>query len=216
MAKFFIPETLSKGFLKLINTADRELQLIAEAMLEFDVSAKPRDFFHLLEKTNISDIEDISQTIFGMGFLLIENSDHEDLAKSLLSSYSVNNVDIDPENPEFVRKLKYIFDHSAKVMINHKAIGLYTSSKYIYRSSNLITDIRPVFNGNVAEGGRYAMITQQLKIVYSDNGDDQTTFISMDLTDLNALRSQIDRAIEKQETLMTDCGELFKFIEFGN
>ena len=84
-----------------------------------------------------------------------------------------------------------------------KAIKLQRDGERIYCDSRIITDIRPVFSGEVSDAPSSAVIRHTLKIGYHRDGDGphQTFYVAMDETDLHSLIEDIGRAIEKSETL---------------
>ena len=84
-----------------------------------------------------------------------------------------------------------------------KAIKLQRDGERIYCDSRIITDIRPVFSGEVSEAPSSAVIRHTLKIGYHRDGDGphQAFYVAMDETDLHSLIEDIGRAIEKSETL---------------
>jgi hypothetical protein len=66
------------------------------------------------------------------------------------------------------------------------------------------------------QSGRYALITQQLKLVYNDSSENRIIFINLDKNDLHKLKEQIERAIAKEEILKKDYDGTYSFIEIGN
>jgi hypothetical protein len=84
-----------------------------------------------------------------------------------------------------------------------KAIKLQRDGERIYCDSRIITDIRPIFGGEVSEAPSSAVIRHTFKIGYHRDGDGphQAFYVAMDEADLHSLFAVIGRAIEKSETL---------------
>jgi hypothetical protein len=83
-----------------------------------------------------------------------------------------------------------------------RAIDLLTLHERNYRTSRVITDIRPVFGPNVEEPPPGAVIVQTLQLHTWDRaGQEETLYIAMDSADLQELHKVIERALTKTEAL---------------
>lgn len=82
------------------------------------------------------------------------------------------------------------------------ATDLQTLNERNYQSARIVTDLRPVFQDDVAKAPDGAVIVETLQIqTWSRDGGTQLMFVSMDEADLRQLQSIIARALEKTETL---------------
>ncbi|OZE29085.1 hypothetical protein CH278_19665 [Rhodococcus sp. 05-2254-5] len=88
---------------------------------------------------------------------------------------------------------------SRPVIRSAKAVDLDSSYERLLGRTRIFTDIRPMFEDDAREQVSLASINHTLEIVYQSNGQDFDHFVTLDAGDLRKLRSQIDRALEKDE-----------------
>jgi hypothetical protein len=82
------------------------------------------------------------------------------------------------------------------------ATDLQTLHERNYQSARIVTDIRPVFQDDLAKAPDGAVIVETLQIqTWSRDGGAQLMFVSMDEADLRQLQSIVTRALDKTETL---------------
>jgi len=89
-----------------------------------------------------------------------------------------------------------------------KAFRLQREGERLYCEAKILSDIRPIFEGDGSAKPENAVITHALKVNYHEGAELKEFFVVLDREDLNALRSVIDRAIVKDGTLR-------KFLEEG-
>jgi hypothetical protein len=65
----------------------------------------------------------------------------------------------------------------------------------------LVTDIRPVFSDNVAEIPKVSLLIHMLNLTVRDGDSQRHLTVAMDSSDLQALKSALDRAELKEKTL---------------
>ena len=90
------------------------------------------------------------------------------------------------------------------VGVTSKAFGVTINHDKVYCNSQVISDIRPVFHPRRKPlFVSAAVVLHDLRLVYhtGTKGERDEVFISMDREDLEALREQINRAIEKDDAL---------------
>jgi len=82
------------------------------------------------------------------------------------------------------------------------ATDLQTQHERNYQAARIVTDVRPVFQDDLAEAPDGAVIVETLQIqTWSRDGDSHLIFVSMDEADLRQLQSIVKRALEKTDTL---------------
>ncbi len=85
-----------------------------------------------------------------------------------------------------------------------KAHDIQKQQAHVYCNARILTDIRPVFKKDPADGPTAAFVTHTLRISTHDQGDFSTAkdfFVSLDADDLKELRRLVDRAVTKEEAL---------------
>jgi len=104
------------------------------------------------------------------------------------------------EYPERLKTLLGI-DHLA----NHaKAYTLQRDYEHLYHDAQVLTDIRPVFGVDPKERPLGAIITHTIRIVYHEaSGKHAEMYLGMDHNDIINLKSVLERAQDKAQTLST-------------
>jgi hypothetical protein len=82
-----------------------------------------------------------------------------------------------------------------------KAINLQREGERLYCGSRIISDLRPVFGEEVKDEPEAVVLMHTLKLSYHENGEHRSFFLILDEADLSNLRSVIERAQTKSETL---------------
>jgi hypothetical protein len=104
-------------------------------------------------------------------------------------------------------KLKKFF---AKALSFHRTVGtaskaghILTQHERIFQTANVVTDVRPIFHRDLDEEPEAALIIHMLRITQRDRkGDTLDFYFAMDSNDIKVLKSAIERAMKKEETLM--------------
>jgi hypothetical protein len=82
------------------------------------------------------------------------------------------------------------------------AVELLTQHHRNYQTARVLTDIRPVFSSDVHDRPNGTVIVETLQLqTWDREGNSETLYIAMDKADLLELRSVIDRALEKTDTI---------------
>jgi len=89
---------------------------------------------------------------------------------------------------------------------------LLSNDSAIYSESKVVTDIRIIFNDDLEEKDRNAMIVHGLNIEYYSANDIKNFHVSLTTTDLKDLKDVIERAISKENIINKDYSTDFKFI----
>ena len=81
-----------------------------------------------------------------------------------------------------------------------KASDLSTDFERLFIKAKIITDIRPIFNDERTEILATA-VTSTMRLDYiTHDGDDGTMSVVLDISDLNMLRDECDKALHKLRT----------------
>lgn len=94
------------------------------------------------------------------------------------------------------------------IRISIKANGLQFRHKYLLRSSDIVSDLRPIFAGVDDADPAAFLIWHTLRLRYTDGISDteqqrKTIEIAMDGRDLQLLKAEVERAIIKHKALRT-------------
>jgi len=217
--KFQIPEIFKPGFIALSALSKKDFDALLETIRSLPVGVGVREFQEALRKTSLEDTNEISKTIFSLGNLLNSTSIEisvEELSKDLADSFeeeSDDQVTVD-EKQDLIGKLVKILSSEN---LNHtfKALNLISENDQIFREARIISDVRVIFNDDLKASTRSGVIIHRLKIEYQKNQSVKDFYLSLDSGDLQKLRKQIDRAIEKEKILKSDYSNI-KFIEISD
>ena len=83
-----------------------------------------------------------------------------------------------------------------------KAGHILTQHERIFSTARILTDVRPIFHSNVSEKPESALIIHMLRVTQRDPQHNfEDLFFALDSNDVRALKTVIDRALKKEETL---------------
>lgn len=217
MAKFQITSTLQPGFKSILELTEEEVNNLIESCASTPIGASPVTFSKQLRKlTHISGINSIARTLFALvGILTIENSSDEELALDLADSYNASLDDGLKEDKleELKTKLISLFSALTTQKLTFKAHSLLTNNDKSYTDAQILSDIRLIFEDDLHTSKRNAVIVHQLKLDFKSDENKKNFFISLDTLDLMKLKSQIERALEKDRLIRQDYKDTITFIE---
>ncbi len=125
----------------------------------------------------------------------------DDLSKAISES---ENKDIQTSNPADLKLLKKRFKSLLTVRplsTQAKALGLRTDFANIFWDARVITDIRPIWDGDVKQPPEAVAITNTLKLEYHDIHGHEELYVYIDKEDIEILISALTRAqYEKCDT----------------
>ena len=105
------------------------------------------------------------------------------------------------QHAEFERRLVALLNSGSLDLIG-KASDLTLEQERFMREARLITDIRPIFSTESVSRPEGAVIVHTLKFNYWDESNELRDFhLAIDATDIRNLRTLLDRAEEKAESL---------------
>lgn len=217
MAKFQIPDFYWPGFDAILKLSNEEVHGVANAIKEIPVGASPKAILkYITGEADIEDIEKIAITLNSIvGIRSSENTTDLETATEIVESYnfSSNSNLSKQETEDLVEKLLLFFSSFNNLNITYKARNLILANDKIYRESKILSDIRLVFNDDIQEVNRYAVIIHKLKIKYLNDETDKEFYISLDSSDLKSLKEQVDRALEKDGLIKNDYKGSINFID---
>lgn len=87
--------------------------------------------------------------------------------------------------------------------VSSKVLGVIGDHDHVYCRSRVLTDVRPVFSSSVSDPPAALVVVHTLRLTYHSDGDMHSFYIALDAADLEDLREQIERAVEKEKSLRT-------------
>jgi hypothetical protein len=85
--------------------------------------------------------------------------------------------------------------------VTSKVLGVITDHDHVYCRSRVLTDIRPVFSTSVSDPPAALVVVHTLRLTYHSGGETHGFYVALDAADLEDIREQLDRAVEKEKSL---------------
>lgn len=97
-------------------------------------------------------------------------------------------------------RIKYLVEQRSTQVL-HKSLALMQEHQSVFLDARIITDIRPVFGGEVSEGLDAVVLTHSLKVDFVREDKRNSFHVALDQSDLRVMKSTIERAIDKATSL---------------
>lgn len=215
MSSFTIPDIYSQGFRELNNLGQNDFLKLVEFISKVKEGMGPNSFINELEVA-IPEImvKEIGQVIYSFGTLLLMNEGKSinqiasDLAKSLNKKF--DDIEIEP----IYERLSIILNKIGSLRATTKAVELLGENYNVYLDSRIISDIRVVFDDELHAEKYNALIIHNLRLLFRNNDEDKEFYLSLDFADLIKLKENIDRALEKHNSLTSHT--TFNFIKLND
>lgn len=205
MTSWLIPERYRPGIQKLIGSDEEDIKLLVDALKEITPKLKPEGLAaEIAEKVKNFSLDDINNIVESLVSLYSLRSRNKLSDKELIE----NVVDLDKNNAEILGiseenrcrvedRLKAFLNIGGVLDVASKAVSVMLAHENVFISSQVFTDIRPVFETEIKEGPAGAVIVNTLKFEYLNNGEVKEVFFAMDVNDISRLREQLTRADQK-------------------
>jgi hypothetical protein len=220
MGKIRIPEDVFPGFHALSKLEDIQFNEFIDFLNSMQVGSKFTQLQAKLEKyLDPYESREIVKTLLSFEDLIYKGDEnYDDLASNLILSLIERDKTLEhvQETEKLKFRLRTIFENSKNFRLTLKAGSLSTEEIAIFRESKIIADIRLVFNDEITDKTRYAVINHKLHITYFTNSEKKDFFVALDYTDLKKLKEDIERAIRKEDVIREDYGESINLINFNN
>ena len=186
---------------------------IQKFLENISIEIGPKDFYNSFRKILKRDnIESLASTIYSFGSMLTlsEEDGIETITNDLVNSYIDQAKDKlgDNEVERFKENLFRILSKGQNLKYAFKALNLQSEHERVFKELRIVTDIRFVFKDDILEKDRRALIIHQLRINYQKNDNSEDFFVNLDINDLKKIKSQVDRAIEKEKLLRSDIHQI--------
>ncbi len=177
MPHILIPERVLPGFKEISDLSKEQAKQFASYLNSVHVRINFDEFFddineYLFSELNIKSSKKIVEALISLTDLLEPTDiDLKDLAAQLAESFEeVSPTKLSEEQMDSLRaNLFLIFEKSQNLRLTLKAITLAYESDNIYRESKVISDVRFIFNDELKDKNRNAMILHRLHIVIKNN-----------------------------------------------
>ncbi len=204
MNELNIPDTQIAGLKALHSLDDSAFKKILER-ISSPVLPSPLELTHELAKaTSISPakIFSIVNTLISLHEVSqTENVLVEELAADIADVFGkklgLNPVDVE----QFRKRVETSLQKTEKFAIFVKARSVLTDNQRTFLECRILSDIRSIYTGEPDTTPAAAVILHTLKLVYFNNFQKEEFFVTLDTQDLKLLRSSLERAERKTESL---------------
>lgn len=214
--RYTIPADFLPGFTAILELEDTSWQRIVQCIPQIEEGAGPKTIENQLRQSvdNLGDTI-LPLTIFSLGSLLKDNRGKEEqIAEDLVEAYKQADTHIDADaEQKLLNRLSDLLKSLHAVAVTYKALQLMEEAQQVFAYGRIITDIRLVFNDEVADQKRHALVVHNCRIETREGRQKKDLFFSCTKNDLLDIRNQIERALQKEETLRKDYGDAMPFID---
>lgn len=209
-----IPEEHLGIIKKILNLDEKQKKVIYDKFKLYKPSKFGEDIQRVEEFKDFPEIFEVIILLFRLYHNLLEDQtikDIDDFISQLINSFIEQNEsevykDADNEIQSMKQFFKELLTADTPFFYFEKAIKLLLERSKLVETFRIITDIRPVFKEYDIGSPDYCLITHNLRILYTEDlNNSKTTFFAINHQDLIQLRTQIDRALEKEEELQKLC-----------
>ena len=211
MARLRVPENRLEGLAKTFSLSNETFQALVKALSGFPITLFPRE---VLSKTisNVGSIPPEDSKIICESLLSLcmvrANSDKSitDFINDVIKSIHELNSDklrlSEEEKKNFSERFRTLLDNES-LTVSARATSLLFEYERAFHRARILTDIRPVFQGQADTPPNTALLVHMLRLTYhqSDERGHKEFHVSMDDEDLQDLIDVLNRAKIKAKTL---------------
>lgn len=205
-----IPKKYERGFAVIKSLSDSDVDQVLETLKTASPRSEPADVLPSLRARLPELSEDDGQKFLEALYSLYSFRSRSDapidefvgdLSEAIRES---ENKDVQTSDPDELAMLGSRLRSLLTVRslsIQSKARVLRTDFANIFLDAKIISDIRPVWDGNVKDPPEGAVVTQTLKLEYSHIDGPGELYLYLDKEDIELLISALTRAKQKMSTL---------------
>lgn len=208
MAKYNIPPPFKIGFTHLSKFSKEHLDIILNILKEVEFGISPDKIIEQILTYNIEEKEKIVEVVKAILSLVAlkndENVKVSELVNDLTTDFKEDNPDISEDRVNNLSiNLHEILNINSKINHTLKAFDLLAENEKIFLESRILSDIRIVFDDDLSKeiNAHGTIVLHQLKISYRENQESKSIFFALDINDLNNLKEQVERAIQKHRII---------------
>ena len=203
-----IPYEVAANFLRIAELDTAQIDKLCEALGTVSLSLEQADDIRKTVSTVLSDAgaaRNVSDIVQGLHALFASSTQTtNEFVSEIVSAVRENErigSDLTTPKVEILEANLLRLLSVEKLLIGQKASMLLVEQDKIFSDARIITDLRPVFETDVARPLLAVAISHNLKIEFVEGREGREVYISIDTNDLHKLRNLIDRAIKKDTQL---------------
>jgi len=188
----------------------------ANSLLNALIKAPPLSSQQSLTQFLLSEIQDFEeigkeklQNILNVLFSLYDLLDRTEMSATELAAQVSQAIEFDndfsPLNSDQTKdlsdRLVLFLGNDETIALSYKTSMVLSDHKCLFTDARLFTDMRPIFKSKIESDPLAIGIVHTLKILYRELEGNQEFFVSLDLSDLQKLNREIQRAMDKETAL---------------
>lgn len=219
MIRFQIPQQLVPAFRSLVTLTDAQVEQLVIFLKELPLGMGPKTFRAYFKDKVISKDEtiqsEIGQLLFSLGgFKETEGQSLKEQMAALAQSAREESQEMSDEQVVRLQAmLEKLIVVAGTAQATYKAFVLLAQNERVVRDSNIVSDLRLVFDKELANKERPGIVIHQLRINAEVDNQPKEFYFNMTLTDLNNLQEQITRAVEKERLITADYAGTIEIIK---
>jgi len=204
-----IPPQYLSGIEKIILIDDESFNAIINALKNISPSFYTRNIVTevalIVKNISSKDISDIIRTVISLNVARYSNEvslkDWIDAVVQFVNNSKHFSSFSDEHTSALKNRLTLLLNPDEVIDIASKAKVEIIEHQYVYKKSQIFTDIRPIFGTELDKDITGTLIVHSLKIEYQEGADEKEIFLALDTRDIKELRKQIDIAEKKAEAI---------------
>ena len=197
-----LPEPLYSGLMALVAISDQDFDSLIAALHAIPIEIKQHRIFTDFDIPNFTGNADQvkSATLTLILAYAQRAGSAEEIADGVVSALKTRNM-IDQQRSELLlgRVIRILDVEELKVVA--KAHNVLLEHQCTFSSARIVSDIRPVFGGDVSATPDAAVIVHMLNIIYLHSRRKDSFTLALDEKDIDDLIKVLERARTKGKTL---------------
>lgn len=103
------------------------------------------------------------------------------------------------DKSRLANRLTQLLEIEKPLGITAKANDILTEHEHVFCTARILTDIRPIYQADLASTPSEAVITHTLKLTYHHDREHKEFYVALDSDDLQTLKAAIERAEFKEQ-----------------
>lgn len=147
--------------------------------------------------------ENLGEVIYTLGSLFSTGEELESRVNSLVDDFLLHEQG-NESGQRLASRLKQLIPSLKNVHRSYRLDDLLMDNQTVFTGSRIISDIRLLFESDIEDQERMAVVIHQLNLMVRHKGEEKKWSISMSRDGLLRLKSTIERALKKEEHIRED------------
>ncbi|MGI0108319.1 hypothetical protein [Salinimicrobium sp. WS361] len=216
MAAIRIPENVFPGFRVIASLEENKINELVSYLNSLPVGKQydevADEFDGIL---NEKKGKELLKTILSFSELVEEDEEnYKDVVNNLVSSFvDLSNDELDPaQNERLENNLLKIFHNYKSIDQNIQSRQLALENENNLKDFQMLTDIRLIFDTDLENKERIGIVIHKLNLEYTKDFEDKKFHLALDIDNLKKLKSEIEKAIERDKLVREDYKQVLKYI----